>query len=59
MDLFKQSGQKYLGPGGLKCQCCDSGLSKKRKCKHGKNRFSKLRRAVLKKITQKEIKNNF
>ncbi len=55
MDIFNKCGTKHLGPGGLKCSCCDSGLSKKRKSKSGKNKFSKLRRAFLKVLTFKEI----
>ena len=55
MDIFNKCGSKHLGIGGIKCQCCDSGLSKKRNSKNRKNKFSKLRRAFLKILTRKEI----
>ena len=47
-DLFKQAGFKYTGWGGIKCPCCDNGMSKKRKSKIARNLYSKLRRTHLK-----------
>jgi hypothetical protein len=55
-DLFKASGFKYLGPYGLKCPCCDSKLSHKRKTKINRNAFNQLKRANLKRILLEEIK---
>ena len=49
-DIFKQVGYKYLGPGGIKCSCCDSKLSHKRKSKINKNLFSTMRRSILKRM---------
>lgn len=50
---------KYLGPKGLKCPCCDSKLSHKRKSKQNRNLFSKLRRNGFRILTRKEIDENF
>ena len=56
-DLFKRCARKHLGgPGGINCPCCDNGLSKKRKSKHGKNLFSKLRRNSVKQLTENIIR---
>jgi hypothetical protein len=54
-DLFKNAGSKFIGPGGIKCPCCDKGLSKKRKTKIGRNLFSRMRRSILKRETKNEI----
>ena len=54
-DLFKKVGLRSIGPGGLNCPCCDSGLSSKRKSKINRNDFSQLKRARLKRLTRKEF----
>ena len=54
-DIFKQVGYKYLGPGGIKCPCCDSKLSHKRKSKINKNLFSTMRRSILKRMLYREL----
>lgn len=58
-DIFKQQGLKSIGPGGIKCPCCDAGYSKKRcKNKNYKGLFSRLRRTRVKALTRIEILNN-
>ena len=54
-DLYKQAGYKYLGTEGLKCPCCDSKLSHKRKSKINRNLFSTMRRSILKRLLLKEL----
>lgn len=54
-DLYKQAGYKYLGPGGLKCPCCDGKLSHKRKSKINRNLFSTMRRSILNRMLMKEL----
>ena len=54
-DIFKQVGYKYLGPEGIKCPCCDSKLSHKRKSKINRNLFSTMRRSILKRMLYIEL----
>ena len=54
-DLFKTAGYKYIGPGGIRCPCCDNKLSHKRKSKINRNLFSTMRRSILKQSLVKEI----
>jgi len=55
-DLYKRAGFKLLGgPGGIKCPCCDNGYCKKRKSKARKILFSKNRRTLLKRESNKEV----
>ena len=53
-DLFKREGLLMLGPGGIKCHCCDEGMSHKRKSKLNRNMFSKLKRTRLKRKLREE-----
>lgn len=54
-DLFKYAGYKYIGPGGLKCPCCDKKLSHKRKSKINRNLLSTMKRSILKQMLVKEL----
>jgi len=57
-DLYRKAGCRLMGgPGGIKCPCCDNGYSKKRKSKARKSLYSKNRRTLLKRETEKEIVN--
>lgn len=56
MDLFKRTTCGKLGYGGIGCPCCDNGYSKKRKSKRMKHSLSQLRRTILKRVLQREIK---
>jgi len=56
-DLFKSAGAKFIGLGGIHCQCCDSKMSTKRKSKRTKHLFSRIRRSILKRNTIKEIRD--
>jgi hypothetical protein len=56
-DLYKMSGFKFIGIGGIKCPCCGNGLTKKGRHKATKHMFSSLRRSVLKRLTFKEIRD--
>ncbi len=55
-DLFKMVGFKYLGPGGIKCPCCDNKLSHKRKSKINRNLLSSMRRSILRMNLINELK---
>lgn len=48
MDSFSKAGMKYVGMGGIKCQCCFDFNSTRGK----KGNFSKLRRNQFKKETE-------
>lgn len=54
-DIFKAAGYKFIGPGGLKCPCCDRKLSHKRKSKINRNLLSTMRRSILKQQLIKEL----
>lgn len=55
MDEFKKSTVHRIGPGGLKCNCCDSGFCRKRKSKSFKHTLSQLRRTILKRVFKQEL----
>lgn len=55
-DEFKIAGFKYLGPGGIKCPCCDKKLSHKRNSKLNRNLLSRMRRSILKMNLINELK---
>ena len=46
MDLFKQMTAKTIGPGGVKCPCCN--VFREKKAKRKIPGLSKLRRSRLK-----------
>lgn len=56
-DLFKSAGYKYIGPGGIKCPCCDKKLSHKRKSKINRNLLNTMKRSILKMNLILEIKD--
>ena len=54
-DLFKAIGFKYIGPGGLRCPCCDNKLCNKRKSKVNRNLFNSMKRSILKRMILIEL----
>lgn len=56
-DLFKAAGYKYIGPGGLRCPCCDQKLCHKRKSKINRNLLNTMKRSILKRMLIIEIHN--
>jgi len=55
-DLFEAVGYKYIGPGGLRCICCDQKLCHKRKSKINRNLLNTMKRSILKKMILIEIR---
>lgn len=51
MDTFKECQGKHIGPGGLKCACCN--------CFHGthaaKAKLNRMARAAMKRKLAKEL----
>jgi len=55
-DLFKSAGYKYIGPGGLRCPCCDKKLCHKRKSKINRNLLNTMKRSILRRAIYLELK---
>lgn len=49
MDDFKKQQMKHVGPGGLKCPCCNDlhGKNRKRLNRHARARLKQQDRVVL------------
>lgn len=57
MDAYKKCIMKNIGPGGLKCPCCNSSRGKLKNSHVGKtNMYNKLARTRLKRSDIKDIK---
>ena len=55
MDLYKAAMMKHIGPGGLKCPCCNDSRRKRGSVKESKdNSLNKLARSKLKSQLRKE-----
>jgi len=51
-DLFTQQQHNIIGPGGLKCPCCNEYHGK------DKSKLNRIKRRKLKECTDYEIKNS-
>lgn len=57
MDAYKSQMMKRVGPGGLKCPCCNSSRGKLKNSHVGKNNsLNKLARLKLKEDIKRIIK---
>lgn len=57
MDLFKEAQNHPLGKGGIKCYCCNN-LARRHGGRKVDRKLNRIARAILKRITIKEIFNN-
>lgn len=56
MDLYKSKMMRRIGPGGLKCSCCNPSRGKLKNSHVGKdNSLNKRARRLLKLETQQEL----
>ena len=55
MDDWQKARAKWVQIGGLRCNCCNNGLPKRRNNKNGKHRFSQMIRSRLKARVRKEM----
>lgn len=54
MDAFKRSQQKYIGPGGIKCQCCNA-FARGPNNTGSSSKLNRAARSVLKRTLRHEV----